>query len=511
MLREYSAAIMEDAVHIGDLCDAVIRRLPQWGEPLVVLQLRLNLGADSEFRVDAAGPDGSGPWLVYLDSVVDRQRFHREVLQPLAAARTPSAAMWPAAIRPTALPDLQSAILEGYVGIILGNPPDQWLAHDVGRHRARSVAEPSTEKALVGPKEGFVEHINTNLALMREWLPDESFQIRTVEIGRRSHQTVAVCYVRDVVRPGLVPRILKGLRRIRTDFVRDSLEVAEYLVQGSASTFPLVEPTERPDRAVAAILEGRVAILVERSPFALLLPATLLEFHKDSDSALPGPIVTAFVRGLRLVGSYVGVFLPGFLVALLTVNSAPLRPPLALAVSQSRSGLPYPVATEMLFMLVVVDVFTEATAQQPGGVGNALTIVGTLIIGQMAVAARLASELVMIASAAAVIGSFLTLRYHFGHALRIWKYPVLLLSAVAGLLGWVAGGLLLATHLASLKSAGVPYLAPLGPLNLRALATGAWGRAARPRDRRPPTWKPQDPTRSSPGPGLRGSNGGDPE
>ncbi len=491
------ADIAADAEALIHRCEAALRAVPRPGEPPLVRQMRAELGSNDDFRVQDAGQRGSGPWLLYLHPVVDPQRLRQEVDAPLAAALRRGQArlddLWPSADRAATSADAVLAVLRGNVAIVLGPAPSDCLLYDVTHQPSRAVEQPTTERVVVGPKVAFVENLETNLALQRGWFPDASLRVETVTVGRRGKSRVAVIYLEDVVRPGLVPLIRDGLRRIRTDMIRTSWQIAEYLAAGSLTTFPLAESTERPDKVASALSDGRAAIFVEHCPFALLLPTSVFEFQTDSESALPGPTVTTFIRFLRYLGTFLALVAPGLTVSLLSSNPGPLRPELASALAVTRVGLPYPVFPEILLMMIVVDIFNEATAQAPGGVGTALSIVGTLIIGQISVSARLVSELVMIVAAATSLGSFLTLRYQFSYSVRIWKYPILLLSGVTGLFGWVAAMLFLLVHLSSLKSAGAPYLSPLAPMQPRSLLYHVASRQPRPRSTaRPSQWRPRD-------------------
>ena len=491
------ADIAADAEALIHRCEAALRSVPRPGEPPLVRQLRAELGPNDDFRAQDAGQGGSGPWLLYLHPVVDPQRLRLEVEAPLAAAlrrgQSRLDGLWPTADRAETPADAVLAVLRGNVAIVLGPGPGDGLLYDIAHQPGRQVEQPTTEQVIVGPKAAFVEKLETNLALLRGWFPDASLRVRLLRVGRRGRSQVAVVYLQDVVRPGLVALIVDGLQRIRTDMIRTDWQIGEYLAAGSLTPFPLVEPTERPDKTASALADGRVAILVEHTPFALLLPTSVFEFQTDSEAALPGPLVTTFIRGLRYMGTFLALIAPGLTVSLVSANPGPLRPELASTLAVTRVGLPYPVFPEMLLMMLVVDIFSEATAQAPGGVGTALSIVGTLIIGQISVSARLVSELVMIVAAATSLGAFLTLRYQFSYAVRIWKYVILLLSGVTGLFGWAAGMLFLLVHLASLKSAGAPYLAPLAPLHPRSLLYHVASRQPRPQSTaRPSQWKPQD-------------------
>ncbi len=490
---------MVGAEHAIGLCEELVRSLPEPGEPRILWEIRRELGGNDDLRVDDAGQRGTGPWLVYLHTMQDDQRFWQEIAKPVVSAlgRADGSVgrLWPTAKRAGGAAEAVAAILQGSTAIVLGGEAEGSLLYSVARHPRRAIEKPTSEPVIVGPKEAFVEDLDTNLALMRGWLPHATLRIEMVHVGRRTRTRVAVLYLEDVVRPGLVKALLQGLYRIRTDAIRTDRQVAEYLTDGSLTPFPLAESSERVDSVAAAVADGRAAVFVAHSPFPFLVPTTYFEFQKNSEAALGGPLVAGFVRTMRHLGQLLAVTAPGLVVALLSANPGPLRPELAATLLVTRVGLPYPVFPEMLVMMVVIDIFNEATSQAPGGIGTALSIVGTLIIGQISVQARLVSELVMIVAAATSMGSFLALRYQFSYAIRIWKYVILGMSGVLGLFGWIAGIMFLVGHLASLKSAGVPYLAPLAPLNPRAFLWGALTRPNRPQDtRRSPVWAPVDST-----------------
>jgi hypothetical protein len=407
-------------------------------------------------------PDGSSLPVVYLESLIDKQRLWHEVLAPLMRRQA----------EPDRLPqgqalDNMAATLDHLLHgcAVLLPPGGTPQAVPLEGLPQRQVEEPTTEKQIVGPKESLVEKLETSLGLVRKRLRDPRLRVQVFTVGRRSRTRVALLYVDGVTSPDLVERTRAGLASIAIDQVRTAMDVGELLFQHSLTTFPLLEQTERPERVAANLAMGRLALLVEGEPFALLAPVTFFEFNKDGEGAVPGPVVAAFVRNLRLLAMFVALTIPGLYVALLSADVAILPQPLVLTLSASRSGVPYPVLTETLLMLLIADILSEATAQAAAAVGNTLAIVGTLIVGQMVVMARLASNLQMIVIASTVIGAFMTLKYSFSYALRIWKYPIVLLSGVAGLMGWFSGLLLLLVHLASLKSAGVPYLRPLAPLS----------------------------------------------
>ena len=434
-------------------------------------------------------PHGPGVGLAYIETLADDRRLWDEVVKPIVSGT----------LRPEALPkaqpipnlhDLVHRLLLGWVVLLpLAGPA---LGLDMEGLQQRAVGEPTTERQVIGPKEGFVENFQTNVGLIRNRLRDPALRVEYRTVGRRSRTRVAMLYVANVARPEMVRRARAGLRSIAVDFIRTAMDVAEITFQHSWSVFPLVEQTERPDRVAHGLSQGRLALVVEGAPFTLLVPVTFFDFQHDGEAALPGPAVTIFVRLLRLCGLFLALALPGLYVAVLGANPLVLPVPLTITLAAARFAVPYPVATETILMLFVADILAEATAQSASAIGNALSIVGTLIVGQLMVQAHLASTLLMIVIAASLMGAFLTLKFTLSYSLRIWKYVIVLLAAVGGLLGWFTGLLVVLVHLSSLESAGIPYLAPLAAARRPAAVARAVVQPGRGRARfRPAQYRPR--------------------
>ena len=403
-------------------------------------------------------PGGGGFGLAFVETLTDTQRLWTEVVKPITSGDL-RPLPFPQAQRVRTPHNLQHRLLAGWAVVLPpAGPP---MAYDVQGLQQRPVGEPTTEQQIIGPKEAFVENLDTNVGLIRNRLRDPALRIQYFTVGRRSRTRVALVYLADVARPELVERVRAGLERIAVDFIRTAMDVAELTFQHGWTIFPLVEQSERPDRATQGLSDGRLALVVEGAPFVILVPVTFSDFQQDGESALPGPAVTLFIRLLRLCGLFLALALPGLYVAVLATDPLILPVPLAITLASARLAIPYPVATETVLMLFVADILAEANAQAGAAIGNALSIVGTLIVGQLMVQAHLASTLLMIVVAASIMGSFLTLKFQLSYGIRLGKYVLVLLAAIGGLLGWFTGILILLVHMATLESAGVPYLAPL--------------------------------------------------
>ena len=446
---------------------AAQRDLPL-ARPPSIAEIREFMDGDDLQAIQIALPDGRELQMVLVESLVSTQNLWREVGQPLLRG-TAQPENLPRAKPIETWDELLHRLLEGWVMLI--PPGGQTIGLHLDGLKQRAVGQPTTERQVIGPKEGMVERFDTNIGLIRNRLRDPALRVEVTNVGRRSRTPVAMLYLGDVARPQLVDRTRQGLASISVDFIRTEMDVAELTFQHGWTVFPLVEQTERPDRVAFLLSQGRVALVVEGQPFAVVVPTTFWDFQHDGEGSLPGPATTMFIRLLRYVGVFIAVALPGLYVALLTSGVSVLPSQLAQTLSGARLAIPYPVATESVIMLVLVDVLSEATTQSASAIGNALAIVGTLIVGQLIVQAHLASNLMMIVVATSIIGSFMTLKFSLSYAPRIWKYPIVVLATVGGLLGWFTGLVLLLVHLSSLESAGVPYLSPVAG---NAPAADAW-------------------------------------
>ncbi len=491
-----------DAQGLVQACQTLQRQVTQLEEglpfvkPPTLDEVHASLHSGDLQRGHLPQPDGGRVGIAYIHTLTDERRLWHEVILPLVSGALPPPAL------PRAAPiqnwhALVHHLLQG--GVVLLPETGPPLGLDMAGLQQRSVGEPTTERQVIGPKEGFVERLDTNVGLVRNRLRDPALRIAYHTVGRRSRTRVAMLYLQDVADPQLVQRASAGLHSIAVDFIRTAMDVAELTFQHSWSVFPLIEQTERPDRVAHGLSQGRLALVVDGAPFALLVPVTLFDFQHDGEGALPGPAVTAFVRLQRLGGLFLALALPGLYVALLAADPLVLPIPLTITLAAARFAVPYPVATEAVLMLFAADILAEATAQSASAIGNALSVVGTLIVGQLMVQAHLASTLLMIVVAASVMGSFLTLKFTLSYALRMWKYALVLLAAVGGILGWFTGLCVLLVHLASLESAGTPFLAPLAAARGPAAVARAIVQPGRSRERlRPAEYRPRQRVRARP-------------
>lgn len=333
----------------------------------------------------------------------------------------------------------------------------------------RGIEQPETEQVIRGPREGFIEMLGTNLSLIRYRLQTQDLRVQIMELGRRSQSSVAVCHLEGITNPELLNEVLRRLSNIDVEAILDSGYLEQYIEDNHVSPFPQVQYTERPDKVVANLLEGRVAILVDGSPLALIVPTVFSQFYQTVEDYTERYVLMSAIRLARLVALVFSLVFPSLYVAIISFNPELIPTEFAVAVAGGRAGVPFPAVVEVLIMEISMEVLREATIRLPQQVGGALSIVGVLVIGQAAVGAGFASPITVVIIALTTIGSFATPAYNAALALRLLRFPLVIMAGIFGLYGVMIGLILISNHLLSLKSFGVPYLSPFVPVNFSGL------------------------------------------
>lgn len=333
----------------------------------------------------------------------------------------------------------------------------------------RAIAQPETEQVILGPREGFIENISTNISLLRYRLPTPDFQVKTMKIGRLTKSTVAICYLKGIANETVIEEVEKRLSEIDIDAILDVGYLEQFIEDNPFSPFPQTQSTERPDKTVANLVEGRVAILVDGSPFSIMVPVVFNQFYQTTEDYSSRFLMGSFVRLARMLALVFSLIFPSLYVSLISFNPELLPTEFAVAVAGGRAGVPYPAVIEVLIIEISMEILREATVRLPKQVGGALSIVGVLVIGQAAVEAGLSSPITVVVIALTTIGSFATPTYTAAFALRMLRFPIMILAGIFGLFGVMVGVIFIFNHMLSLKSFGVPYMAPVSPENYQGM------------------------------------------
>ncbi|HBM81356.1 MAG: spore germination protein [Clostridiales bacterium] len=332
---------------------------------------------------------------------------------------------------------------------------------------ARQPQEPKSEGVVRGPSDGFVETLRFNTALVRRRIRDPKFKVKQMKIGYRSKTDIAVMYIEDIVKKDILQKVFDRLNSIKIDGIIESGYVEQFIEDDIFSPFPQVKSTERPDAVAAEILEGRVGIIVDNSPFVLIVPGTLIGMLHSSEDYYQRWIIATFVRGTRITAAIFSLLLPALYIAITSYNPDIIPYRFALSIAGSREGVPFPAFIEAIIMELSLELLREAGVRLPDPIGGTIGIVGGIIIGQAAVSAKIVSPIMVIIVSITAISSFTIPNFGLNTGMRIVRFVLMILAAVLGLYGVMLGLIALLIHLVNLKSFGVPYLAPFAGMSAR--------------------------------------------
>lgn len=357
--------------------------------------------------------------------------------------------------------------------ISLGNPillidtEKLGLSFNLAKWEKRAVEEPSAEAVVRGPREGFTETLGVNTSLIRRKLRTPDLKFLSIHVGRLTKTALTVAYVEGLADQTLIQEVVSRLQRIDVDGVLESAYIEELIEDHPISLFPQIMSTERPDVAVANLLEGRAAILVDGTPFVLIAPITFYSLIQSAEDYYQRYGFSTAIRWLRYSALVISLLLPSLYVAVLTYHQEMVPTSLFISIAKSREELPFPVLVEAMIMEVTFEALREAGVRLPKQIGAAVSIVGALVIGQAAVSAGIVSAPMVMVVAITGISSFMIPRYSAGIALRMLRFPIMLLAGTLGLLGIMLGVIATVIHMCTLRSFGVPYMSPMGPMKGR--------------------------------------------
>lgn len=441
--------------------------------------------SDIEFRrFDAAGTKAL---LVYLKGMADTSNLERNVLKPLmsytvqenentaslshlltdmkllaenvlGAASVTTLATAKAAIE---------AIMTGNALLIIDGLAEV-ASIAVVKYVKREISAPYNEYALQGSDEAFNEAIMDNIALIRRRTRDTNLKVHIMKLGERTHTSIAVLYVANLVKPGLVEEVERRIGLIKKDKLLDSASIDQYLVDHPWSPFPQTQVTERPDKMLAALYEGRVGIIVDGTPVEILVPCTYNVLMQAPDDYTMQPIIASLIRFSRNAAAFLAVYLPAIYVAVVSYHPGMLPTTMAISIAELRSRTPFPSFLEAIMMEILLELIQEAIIRLPLKLTGAASMIGAFIIGNTVVQAGLINPLLVVVIATTAISSYSMPSYNFSMALRWTRVPMLILASMLGLYGVILGVLAITIHLCSLRSFGESYLG--GMFNVDLLA-----------------------------------------
>ena len=438
---------------------------------------------------------------VYVDSITDREMLGLEVLSPLKSSKI-SGGMKSIAKKITSanikqVDEIKAAadeILQGST-LILIDGKIGGITVDLKKFDVRAIAEPPTELAIRGPRNGFIESIKTNLSLVRRYLKTPSLKIEMLQVGKYTSTAIALMSIDGITDDKLTDKIRKKLQSIDIDGIPDSSYLTKMLNERKNSLFKQIGSTERPDVLIERMLEGRVGILVDGSPFALTLPYMLIEDFQTAEDYYISHYRANLVRTLRVFAIFFSVFLPGLFVAaeLFHLQLIPLN--FLLTIVNSIKGIPLSPSLEMFFILLIFEILNETSIRMPKYVGMALAIVGALVLGETAVNAGLVSTPSLLIMAMSGISIYTV--PELTETTSLLRFVVLIVAGSVGGYGIVLIEAFLVCYLCTTENYGVPYAAPYSPLILNDLQDGIYMSDATSMPLRPEALKPKNKRRQN--------------
>lgn len=330
--------------------------------------------------------------------------------------------------------------------------------------KMRNVTEPSTEKTLRGPKEGFTESLITNISLIRRKVRNPNLRFQFREVGSETNTRICMCYIEGIAPQKILDELNSRLDKIDINGVLDSEYIQEMITDNPLSPFETIGSSERPDVIVGKVLEGRVALLVDGTPFALTLPFLFMEYFQVNEDYYANFFFTSFNRLLRILSFFFSVSVPSLYVALVNYNQEMLPTPLLLGISSARESVPFPTIVEALAMLIIFEILREAGTRIPSDMGQAVSIVGALVLGQAAVEARIVSAPIVIVVGLTGIVALLNIKMK---GVNIFlRFIFLFLASIMGLYGIVFGIIGVLIYTMGLSSFGVPYMLKVGTIKM---------------------------------------------
>ncbi|MCE5286280.1 MAG: spore germination protein [Pelosinus sp.] len=418
--------------------------------------------------------------LVYLDGMTDITLLEKNVLEILMGSKNTANTQQSIPIDPSSLEkdlitsasmttmtnasETLDAVLTGNALLIIDGI-NKGFSIGSKSHVKRAIEEAKTEAVAQGAHDGFNETLSDNIVLIRRRARDTNMKIRILQLGERSKTSIALVYIANLVKPGLLEEIERRIELISTDIIIVSQTVQEFLCEHPWTPFPLLQRTERPDVVTAAIYEGRVGILVDTTPMALIAPCTYNSTMQSIDDYSAAPVTASFIRLLRHFAAFISIFMPGIYIAVVSYHPGMLPTSLAISIAELRARTPFPAFLEVLLMLVVLEIFQEAIIRTPSKIVTAASVVGGFVIGTTIVQAGISNPLLVVVMAVTAITSF-SMNYSLGLAFRTLRLPIILLSSILGLYGVMLGALAILIHMCSLMSFGESYIGGLFDITL---------------------------------------------
>ncbi|WP_366923993.1 spore germination protein [Metallumcola ferriviriculae] len=411
--------------------------------------------------------------IVYIANLVDQQKLNKFLLSPITALSSVTIDSLASTI-PAPMLEIETNInvtvggINGGSSLLLLDGAPEMLVVGTAAEDYRAIAEPTDELVVRGPHEGLIESLDKNIAMVRRKVRTDSFRMVDLTLGDYTGTRVGVCYIKGVAKDDVVDEVLKRLDQVDLDGILESGYLEEFIEDAPFSPFPTVGFTQKPDVVAGKMLEGRVAVFCDGTPVVLTVPFIFLEVFQTADDYYQRPIFPSIIRVVRLLAAFIAVLLPATYVAIVNFHPDFLPTKLLLTIAASSEGVPFPKVVEVLLMGLIFEILRESGLRIPTPMGQTISIVGALVLGDAAVRAGLVGPPVIIVTALTAISSFV-IHISMSGPMVLFRLVFIFSAAFMGLLGVSFAFLGVVIHLCSLRSFGVNYLSPIAPLETTAL------------------------------------------
>ncbi|MDQ0494159.1 spore germination protein [Paenibacillus brasilensis] len=352
--------------------------------------------------------------------------------------------------------------------IVLLEGCEKALACGTHGGEARAVSEPTTQTVVRGPKEGFVESMSTNISLVRRRIKSADLTLEMFKVGSTSLTNVAMLYMKNIADPSVVDEVRQRIQNINIDAVFNSGTVEEMIQENPSTPFPTIFNSERPDTISSNIMEGRVALIIDGTPFVLVMPTVFAQFFQSASDYSERYDMGTVIRLIRYISFIILILGPSLYIALTTYHYEMIPTPLLISILAQRESVPFPAFMEALILEITFEILREAGIRMPRAGGQTISVIGALVLGQAAVQAGIVTPLLTIVVAITGISSYAIPAYNMAVAGRLFRFVFMILSAFMGLYGITLGLIALIAHMNSLRSFGTPYMAPFSPFVLQS-------------------------------------------
>lgn len=436
--------------------------------------IRTALGNPSDLTVRRVS---DGIVCVFLSPLVEQGAIRHSLVEPLSKVDWPELQENGQAARVLPVADVSEArsveaavdrVAEGEIALIAHGRATPYTLDLRGRV-ARQISPPISEPSVRGPRDSLTERLSDNLALVRQRIRSRNLRVHELTVGIDTRTRVAVCYFEGKASPEIVDAVVQRLSAVDAPSVLDSSYLMTCLSQTTWTLFPPAVATERADRVCAGILQGRVAVICDNSPFALVIPIQMVTLFQANEDHYNLAIHSFLLRTVRIIGWLAATMAPGLYIGIASFNPGILPAHAVMTIAAARQGVPYPPVIEVLIMDIALEMLAEASVRLPTYVGGAATVVGGLILGTAAAQARLVSNVMIIVVALTAIGSFSIPDYQNQLSWRTMKYLYTLSAAFLGIIGLTTAGLIILVYVCSVDVLGVAYMSPIAPWRWTAM------------------------------------------